>query len=123
MSRTLSPALIILFIAMMTAACGNPGPDDALGKFMDAMLKGRYEESYSYVSAPDRAVKDLQSYLSENQQRDEVVIRAIAKYSSYKTLSMEESETQASAEVEITQPDFRGMLAEIKEPRPARTRF
>jgi hypothetical protein len=89
-------------------------PNEVLSNYLDASLKGRYEESYSYVSADDKAVKDLQSYLKENEKTDNPFAQAIASKVSYKILKIEKSDKKATADVEITLPDFESISADIR---------
>ena len=108
----------IIFLASLTIlACdrvAGPGPNEVLSNYLDASLKGRYEESYSYVSADDKAVKDLQSYLKENEKTDNPFAQAIASKVSYKILKIEKSDKKATADVEITLPDFESISADIR---------
>ena len=107
----------MIFLATLTIlACdklSGPSPNEVLNQYLDASLKGRYEESYSYVSAADKAVKDLQSYLKENEKKDSPFTEAIVSKVSYKILSLEKSEKTATANVEITLPDFGSMFAGV----------
>jgi hypothetical protein len=92
----------------------GPGPNEVLSNYLDASLKGRYEESYSYISADDKTVKDLQSYLKENEKTDGLFWQAIASKGSYKILKIEKSDKKATADVEITLPDFESISADIR---------
>lgn len=108
----------IIFLASLTIlACdrvAGPGPNEVLSNYLDASLKGRYEESYSYISADDKTVKDLQSYLKENEKTDGLFWQAIASKGSYKILKIEKSDKKATADVEITLPDFESISADIR---------
>ena len=47
----------MLLFCLVLSACdtsSGPNPRSALSGYLDAALKGRYEESYSYLSAEDR---------------------------------------------------------------------
>ena len=107
----------MIFLATLTIlACdklSGPSPNEVLNHYLDASLKGRYEESYSYVSAEDKAVKDLQSYLKENEKKDSPFAEAIVSKVSYKILSLEKSDKTATADVEITLPDFGSIFADV----------
>ena len=107
----------IIFLASLTMlACdklSGPSPNEVLNNYLDASLKGRYEESYSYVSAEDKALKDLQSYLKENEKTDNPFAQAIASKVSYKILKLEKSDKHATADVEITLPDFGLIFSDV----------
>ncbi|TYO96769.1 hypothetical protein EDC39_11257 [Geothermobacter ehrlichii] len=107
---------IICFACLAITACeklAGPSPNEVLNQYLDACLKGRYEESYSYVSAADKAVKDLQSYLKENEKKNSPFTEAIVSKVSYKILSLEKSEKTATANVEITLPDFGSIFSDV----------
>ena len=105
----------IIFLASLTMlGCdrvADASPNEVLSNYFDALSKGRYEESYSYVSADDKAVKDLQSYLKENE--DNPFAQAIENTVSYKILKIEKSDKKATADVRITGPDIRSMFSDI----------
>ena len=116
MHRNKFQAIMILFAGLAIFACdkiSGPGPNEILSSYLDASLKGRYEEAYSYVSAEDKSIKDLQSYLKENSKEDNPFAQAFASKVSYKILKVEKAEKTASAEVEIILPDFRAVLADM----------
>jgi hypothetical protein len=116
MHRNKFQVIMILFASLTVFACdkiSGPGPNEILNSYLDASLKGRYEEAYSYVSAEDKAIKDLQSYLKENSKEDNPVAQAIVSKVSYKILKLEKAKKTASAEVEITLPDFGAIMADL----------
>jgi len=107
----------ITFLTSLTILSCNkllePSPDEILNSYLNASLKGRYEESYSYVSAEDKAVKNLQNYLKENEKPDNPFAMAIASKVSYKIKKLEKSEKHATAEVEVTLPDFGSIFSDV----------
>lgn len=116
MIRKLIQFAIIFLAVLSVLACEKltgPSPTEVLNNYLDASLKGRYEESYSYVSAEDKATKDLQSYLKENEKDDNPFAQAIVSKVSYKILKLEKSEKKATADVEITIPDFGSIFADV----------
>ena len=107
----------ILFLSCLTIlACdklSGPSPTEILNNYLDASLKGKYEEAYSYVSSEDKAIKNLHSYLEENKKEDNPFAQAILSNVSYKILKLDQSENKASADVEITLPDIGSMFADV----------
>jgi len=94
MIRKLIQFAIIFIACLSVLACdklAGPSPTEVLNNYLDASLKGRYEESYSYVSKEDKEVKDLQSYLKENEKKDNPFAKAIVSKVSYKVLKLEKS--------------------------------
>ncbi len=107
----------IIFLASLTIlACdklSGPSLSEILYNYLDASLKGSYEEAYSYVSSEDKAIKDLHSYLKEREKEDNLFAQAIVSKVSYKILKLDKSEKNASADVEITLPDLGAMFADV----------
>lgn len=107
---------IVFLVSLAVFACDKitgPGPNKVLNSYLDASLKGRYEEAYSYISSEDKTIKDLQSYLKENTKKDNPFAQAIISKVSYKILKLDKAETTASADVEITLPDFGSIFADV----------
>ncbi len=119
MTRKLIQFAIILLASLTLSTCdslADPSPNEVLSNYLDAFLKGRYEELYSYVSADDKAVKDLQSYLKENKMDDPfliLIMQVITSTASYKILKIEKSGKKATADVEMTSPDLKSMFFDI----------
>lgn len=116
MRRKLTQFVIICLAFLIVVGCGKltgPSPKEVVSSYLDATLKGRYEEGYSYVSNKDKAVKDFQSYLSENKNDDNPFTQAIVSKVSYKIKKIEESDRNATADVEITLPDFESIFTDI----------
>jgi hypothetical protein len=108
---------VIIYLAYLIAVgCGKltgPSPKEVLSRYLDATLKGRYEEAYSYLSKKDKVVKDLQSYLNEHKNDNNLFTQAIASKMSYRIKKIEESDRNATADVEITLPDFGSIFTDI----------
>ena len=116
MLRKLTHVSIIFLVSVTMLTCdklSGPSPSEILNNYLDASLKGRFEEAYSYVSAEDKAIKDLHSYLKENDKEDNPFAQAIVSKVSYKILKLDKSEKKASADVEITLPDIGSMFADV----------
>ncbi|QCQ21262.1 hypothetical protein [Desulfoglaeba alkanexedens] len=107
---------IIFLVSVSMLSCdklSGPSPSEILNNYLDASLKGRFEEAYSYVSAEDKAIKDLHSYLKENEKEDNPFAQALVSKVSYKILKLDKSEKKASADVEITLPDLGSMFTDV----------
>jgi hypothetical protein len=116
MRRKITQFAIICLASLAIVACeklSSPSPNEVLNNYLDASLKGRYKEAYSYVSADDKAIKDLQSYLKANEKEDNPFAQAIVSKVSYKILKLEKSYKKATADVEITLPDFGSIFADV----------
>ncbi len=84
----------------------SPGPKEVLNKYLDASLKGRYEEAYNYISSNDKSVKPLDEYLNKNNKKNSPFATALASSVSYKILKVTKNGETAKAEVEMTLPDM-----------------
>ncbi len=58
---------IVVLTALLTCACGFFGsnPKKTVKKFLGALADGEYIGAYEYVSAKDKAFKELQTFVSE----------------------------------------------------------
>lgn len=58
---------IVVLTALLTCACGFFGsnPKKTVKKFLGALADGEYIGAYEYVSAKDKAFKELQAFVSE----------------------------------------------------------
>lgn len=109
--------VIVFFVSFAVFACdkaSQAGPKEVLSSYLDAHLKGRSEKAYSYISSEDKAVKDLQTYIKENDlSKDIPFSKYLMRKCSYKILELDQSENEASADVEMTIPDLSAMLGSI----------
>jgi hypothetical protein len=108
----------VFFVSFAVFACdkvSQAGPKEVLNSYLDAHLNGRSEEAYSHISSEDKAVKDLQTYIKENDiSKDIPFSKYLFSKCSYKILNLDqEGENEASAEVEITMPDLSAMFGSI----------
>jgi hypothetical protein len=106
--------IAIIFLAVLSVlACEKltgPSPTEVLNNYLDALYKGRYVESYSYVSVEDKAVQDLKSYL---KKLDSPLAKVITSKISYEIVKLEKSDKTATADVEITGPDFGPLFFDV----------
>lgn len=84
----------------------SPGPKEVLKKYLDASLRGRYEEAYNYISSNDKSIKTLDEYIRENNKKDSPIATALSSSVSYKILRVTKTGETAKADVEITLPDM-----------------
>ncbi|MBW2076787.1 MAG: hypothetical protein JRI71_04425 [Deltaproteobacteria bacterium] len=100
--RFLPPALlIIVYLVFVHDANAKSGPKEILEKYCNALIHGRLEEAYELVSAKDKAVKSLESYLSEP------FAEALVSKTSYEISEVKVIGNKATATAAITMPDIR----------------
>jgi len=105
--------IMTLFLWLVTGCEIGPGPKDVLSSYLDASLKGRYEEAYNFISASDKAIKSLNTYLTENDKKDNPFALTYVNNISFNILNVTKKGDKAYAEVEITLPDFSVMFKDI----------
>lgn len=115
--------MIILLTAILTALLINgcdkvseltqPSPEEVLRSYLDASLKGRTEEAYSHVSSEDKAVKSLEEYKAETDNKDNPFSTVLTSSVSFKIQNVTKTGSAANADVEITLPDMGVMLKDI----------
>ncbi len=105
-----------ILISLLIVGCDklySPKPEEVLNDFLDANLKGRYEEAYSIVSSDDKKVKSLAQYLSEKQARDSQFVKVLANNVTYKIIEVSEINDTAKALVELTYPNIVNMFTQM----------
>ena len=102
---------------LVTAACGMVGsnPKKVLSKYLNATVKLQYDEAYKYISNKDKEIKQLKEYLSECEQEDNSIVKALGNKSSYKIKGLMVNENQAIANVELVMPDVISILGDLKK--------
>jgi len=105
---------LAFFLVLLFPACKNifgPGPEKILGTFINLTLENKHEEAYSYISSKDHSVKNLKVYLDEKKTNP--FTSSVPLKSSFKILSVKTDGQRATAEVEISEPDFAKVFQDI----------
>jgi hypothetical protein len=110
-------AKIIAFLSfaiLLAAGCGKIGldPKGVLGKYIDASLQKKYEETYWCISAQDKAVKSLEEYIAEQPKENSPLAQAIANKITYEIEEVKVSGDKAKATVAVKTPDLRLIFAD-----------
>ena len=119
MANRITTILVSLVMIFSIVGCdkiselNQPSAKQVLGSYLDASLKSRSEEAYSFVSTEDKAVKTLSEYKSEIDKTDNPFAAVIVSSVSYKVLKVTESGSTAKANVEITFPDMSVMFKDL----------
>ncbi len=114
--RYFTYVVTVSFLILTMVGCDNlsrPAPKDVLSKYLDASLKGRYEEAYGYISSTDKAVKSMDDYLAENKEEDTSFAKALLSDVSFNILRVTETREKATAVVEVTLPDFGVIIVDV----------
>ncbi len=106
--------LLCIFLASCAPSGAPPeaGPDDTLRSYLDAVLQGRFEDAYSYLSSRDRAAKSLTDYLAERSEEGSFAARLLARKASYSIRQVVVMGDRARCDTEVTIPDFEKIFRE-----------
>jgi len=99
---------VILFLALCTAGCGLFGsnPRKTVSKYLDAVVRGKFEDAYPRISSKDRAMKSLEKYASENAESGNPLVKALAGKSRYEIKEVAVEGDRARVTVAFTHPDL-----------------
>jgi len=107
--------LLCIFLASCAPSGAPPqaGPEDTLRGYLDAVLQGRFEDAYAYLSSDDRAARSLPDYLAVRSEEGSLVARLLAAKASYRIKEVVVTGDRARCDTEVTIPDFKKVLREI----------
>ncbi len=104
----------ILALAALVSCGQQAGPEDTLKAYLEATQYQRFDEAYGYVSSADKAVKTLAQYRMEMGKPIELVV-VVAEQTKTAVVSTEVTGDTAACSVEITMPDYSGVMSEIMQ--------
>jgi hypothetical protein len=106
---------VCLSAILVITACGmfESNPKDVLSEYLNAILNLQYEEGYKYISNKDKEIKQLKEFLSEHEQEDIPIARALNNKHSYKIKNVIVDGNQAIANVELVIPDVISILGDF----------
>lgn len=102
--------IIFWVVVISGVACeriSEPGPKEILSRYINANQHGQFEEAYELVSSDDKAIKSLESYLSE--AKGEILSITF----SYQIEEVTITGDRANASVLITVPDFSAIFPKL----------
>ncbi|MCX5834358.1 MAG: hypothetical protein NTV99_07595 [Deltaproteobacteria bacterium] len=107
--------LLCIFLASCAPSGAPPeaGPDDTLCSYLDAVLQGRFEDAYAYLSSSDRAARSLADYLAVRSEEGSFVARLLTRKASYRIKQVVVTGDRARCDTEVTIPDFKKVFREI----------
>ena len=115
MKQSTFRASVSISTILVITACGMFGsnPKDVLSKYLNATLNLQYEEGYKYISNKDKEIKQLKEFLSECEQEDTPLVKALYDKSSYEIKGVLVNGNQAIANVELVIPDVLSILSDL----------
>lgn len=103
--------------AMMPASQATKAPllsaREVLERFLDASLNQRPKEAYAYVSTPDKAVRDLVSFVEKNRSDDNPFFALVKSSVAFDVIEVTETADRAVGQVDITLPDLGVLMQEF----------
>ncbi|HOD34262.1 MAG TPA: hypothetical protein PLR20_02340, partial [Syntrophales bacterium] len=85
----------------------------SLRVYLDAVLEGRFEDAYAYLSSGERVARSRADYLAMRADEGSVVARLLTRNASYRIAEVVVTGDRARCDVEVTIPDFKKVLSEI----------
>jgi hypothetical protein len=105
--------LVVWSLSLLALGCSGPSPDDALQNYLQAALKGDPAQAYAMLSAEDQAAKNLQAFIGAENVPTQVFADMYKQKTTFKVVSVEKTESLATAVVSITTPDFKSVMQEL----------
>jgi len=113
MGKLIQILLILLMSTTSHAENSQQTAEEVLNNYLNAALKGRYEEAYSHIASTDKKKKDLPSYLKEHKKSTSPLNEVLSNKASFKIISIKESGKSATAIVKHTTPNLESVVPEI----------
>lgn len=88
----------------------STGPQATLTAYLDAQIAGDFEKAYNYLSSKDKAATPLSEYRLQGPRGE--LGDVIAKQMKYEIVDIVHNGNSATAEVDMTQPNFGGLAAQ-----------
>ncbi len=110
--------LAVLLTLIFFSGCAeqkeaNRGPKESLSGYLDAVINGRVEEAYQYLSSGDKEKKSFKDFAAEWSDEEGFIRGALSRKITFAVREMVVSGSRARASVDITAPDFERILADV----------
>ncbi len=109
---TLTTILLLLMIFLIRRG-RNSTPGETLGIYLDALIGGRTEESYSCLSSVDRTRETLSEYRMRRSLGSGLIANLIARHVSFTIEATETDPGRATAVATVTAPDFTRIAGDV----------
>lgn len=111
--------LLVLCLSVSILGCdairqlSQPKSETVLASYFQAVKEGRTADAYAFLSAEDKSVQPVESFLGDGDNKSEAFVALLRSSMEYKVLSVTENGDKATASVEMTQPDISVLMKEM----------
>lgn len=110
--------VFFLFIAYFVNKGTTLTAQEALANYLHAVISGRTEAAYNYLSSANKAKQSLQDYKASNSLGHGLIAQAIGGNISFVVENTDVTGDRATATVVMTSPDFPLMILDIFQTLP-----
>ncbi|HAJ28156.1 MAG TPA: hypothetical protein DCG53_13095 [Syntrophus sp. (in: bacteria)] len=110
--------VFFLFILYFVNKGSTLTAQEALGNYLNAVIGGRTEAAYNYLSAADKAKESLPDYKNANSLGSGLIAQVIGGKISFALENLDITGDRATATVAMTSPDFPLMIQDIFQSLP-----
>ncbi|MCK9392144.1 MAG: hypothetical protein M0Q01_11340 [Syntrophales bacterium] len=110
--------ILLLFVLYFVNKGTTLTAEEALANYLHAVISGRTEAAYHYLSSADKAKQSLQDYKSSNSLGHGLIAQVIGGKISFVVGSIDVTGNRATATVAMTSPDFPLMFHDIFQDLP-----
>ncbi|MCX5828846.1 MAG: hypothetical protein NTV58_12735 [Deltaproteobacteria bacterium] len=105
--------ILVLFVGYLVNKGTTLTAQEALTNYLHAVISGRTEAAYHYLSSASKAKQSLQDYKSSNSLGNGLIAQVIGGNISFVVENIDVTGDRATAAVAMTAPDFRLMIHDI----------
>jgi hypothetical protein len=113
LALTVLVPMLLLFVLFFVRQGQKLEPQDALSNYLNAVISGRPEAAYHYLSLKDKAKQTLAEYRVRHSLGNGLLANMIANHISFVIEKLERRDDPLILTAAITAPDFRGMASDV----------
>jgi hypothetical protein len=110
--------IFVLFVAYFVKKGTILTAEEALANYLRAVIGGRTEAAYNYLSSANKAKQSLQDYKTSNSLGHGLIAQVMGGKISFVVENIDVTGDRATATVAMTSPDFPLMILDIFQTLP-----
>jgi hypothetical protein len=110
--------IFVLFIIYFVNKGANLTAQEALANYLNAVIGGRTDAAYNFLSAADKAKESLHDYKNANSLGSGLIAQVLGGKISFAVENLDVTGDGATATVAMTSPDFPLMIQDIFQSLP-----
>jgi len=114
-------AILLIFsliVVYFVNKCSTLTAQEALANYLNAVIGGRTEAAYNFLSAADKAKESLHDYKNANSLGSGLIAQVIGGKISFAVETLDVTGDMATATVAMTSPDFPLMIQDVFQSLP-----